>query len=117
MLMWQYFCNWEYTRNRQYKYRYMFEMSLIVVNLREDEAGNADELVSAQVISLPFSYAHVFLDGDRIVRIVPMESLKANTLYKITLSESLGGRRGTIDEPINDSKGLFNQFFGEDIPR
>lgn len=59
------------------------------ITIRFSEPVTRESFEAAVSVSPPFSYAHVFSDGDRIVRIVPMESLKANTLYKITLSESL----------------------------
>ncbi|MGI0529105.1 Ig-like domain-containing protein [Treponema socranskii] len=59
------------------------------ITIRFSEPVTRESFEAAASVSPPFSYARVFSDGDRTVRIVPMESLKANTLYKITLSESL----------------------------
>ena len=59
------------------------------ITIRFSEPVTRESFEAAVSVSPHFSYARVFSDGDRTVRLVPMENLKANTLYKITLSESL----------------------------
>ncbi|UTD03626.1 Ig-like domain-containing protein [Treponema socranskii subsp. buccale] len=59
----------------------------ITISFSEPVARESFE--AAVSVSPPFSYAKIFFDGDRSVRLVPTEKPKANTLYKITVSESL----------------------------
>ena len=59
------------------------------ITISFSEAVARESFETAVSVSPPFSYAKIFFAGDVSVRLVPTEKLKANTLYKITISENL----------------------------